>query len=104
MPSYDQTPGTLNLTFNRGDDFSALMDFSIAMTGYTATATMTSLVTGEAVQAFTVTWVNQATGQVNISLTDTQTANLDRGTYGWSLRWTENNATRTALSGLVEVL
>ena len=45
MASYDQTPGTLNLAFNRGDDFSALVDFSIGMTGYTVSASMTSLVT-----------------------------------------------------------
>lgn len=70
MASYDQTPGTLNLSFKRGDDFSALVDFSISMTGYTATASMTSLVSGAAVQAFTTTFVSAANGQVNIALTD----------------------------------
>lgn len=104
MPSYDQTPGTLNLSLVRGDDFSALVDFSIAMTGYAVTAGMYSLVTDELVISFTVTATNLANGQVNISLSDTQTASLARGTYAWSLRWTENNATRTALSGFVEVL
>ncbi|NBT05568.1 MAG: hypothetical protein EBS54_02025 [Betaproteobacteria bacterium] len=104
MASYDQTPGTLNLSFKRGDDFSALVDFSISMTGYTATASMTSLVSGAAVQAFTTTFVSAANGQVNIALTDTQTASLARGTYGWSMAWTVDNATRTALTGFVEVL
>ena len=104
MPSYDQTPGNLNLSFVRGDDFSSLVDFSISLTGYTITAGMTSLPGGQAVQAFTVAVVDAATGQVNLSLTDTQTAALPRGTYGWSLEWTENNATRTALTGFVEVL
>jgi hypothetical protein len=105
MPSYDQTPGTLNLSFNRTDDFSALIDFSpITMTGYTVTASMHSLVSGAEVQAFTVTAANAAAGQFNVSLTDTQTAAMARGTYGWSLRWTEGNATRTALTGFVEVL
>jgi hypothetical protein len=104
MPSYDQTPGTLNLTFNRADDFSALIDFSIGMTGYTVTAGITSLVSGNEVQPLTVSFASATAGQVNISLTDTQTAAMARGTYGWSLRWTEGNATRTALTGFVEVL
>ena len=104
MPSYDQTPGTLNLSFVRGDDFSTLIDFSISMTGYTVTASMYSLVSGAEVQAFTVTAANASAGQYNISLTDTQTAALARGTYGWRMTWVENNATRTALTGFVEVL
>lgn len=103
MPAYDQTPGTLNLAFVRGDDFSTLVDFSITMTGYTVTASMYSLVTGAEVVPFTVSVVSAANGQVNISLTDTQTAALARGTYGWSMKWTENAATRTALTGFVEV-
>ena len=105
MPSYDQTPGTLNLSLKRGDDVSALIDFSpITMTSYVVTAAMTSLVSGAEVQSFTVTAANAAAGQFNISLTDTQTAALARGTYGWQMKWTENNATRTALTGYVEVL
>ena len=103
MPSYDQTPGTLSLSFVRGDDFSALVDFSIAMTGYTVTASMHSMVSGTEVVPFTVAITNASNGQVNISLTDTQTAALARGTYGWSMKWTENAATRTALVGFVEV-
>ena len=104
MPSYDQTPGALNLSFNRGDDFSTLVDFSIGMTGYTVTAGITSLVTGDSVQPLTVSIVSATAGQVNVSLTDTQTAALARGTYGWSMAWTVDNATRTALTGFVEVL
>jgi hypothetical protein len=104
MPSYDQTPGTLNLSFVRADDFSTLIDFSIAMTGYTVTAGITSLVSGNEVQPLTVSFVSATAGQVNVSLTDTQTAALARGTYGWNMKWTENAATRTALTGFVEVL
>ena len=104
MASYDQTPGTLNLSFVRSDDFSSLIDFSITMTGYTVTASLYSLVSGAEVQAFTVTAANAANGQFNISLTDTQTAALARGTYGWRMTWVEGAATRTALTGFVEVL
>lgn len=104
MASYDQTPGTLNLALNGGDDFSVLIDLSISLTGYTVAASLTSVVTGAEVVPFTVAVVSAANGQVNISLTDTQTASLARGTYGWKLVWTENNATRTALTGFCEVL
>lgn len=104
MASYDQTPGALNLSFKRGDDFSALLDFSISLASYTVTAAISSLVTGEEVQPLAVSLVSATAGQVNVSLTDTQTASLARGTYGWQMRWTENQATRTALTGFVEVL
>jgi hypothetical protein len=104
MASYDQTPGTLNLSFKRSDDFSAMVDFSISLASYTVTAGITSLVSGAEVQPLTVSFVSATAGTVNVSLTDTQTAALARGTYGWQMRWVENNATRTALTGFVEVL
>ena len=103
-PTYDQTSGTLGLSFVRGNDFSSLIDFSINMTGYTATAAIVSAVTGEQVVPFTVTIPSAAEGQVNIALTDAQTSALARGTYKWQMAWTENNATRTALTGFVEVI
>lgn len=105
MPSYEQVPGTLNLSFKRGDDVSALIDFTPAdLTAHTVTSTIVSAVTGAAVVPFTVTIPSAADGQVNIALTDTQTASMARGTYNWSLTWTEGNVTRTALVGHVEVL
>jgi len=103
MPSYDQLPGKLNLSFVRGDDFSVLVDFSITMTGYAVTAEMVSVVSGAVVQVMTVTAANAAAGQFNVSLTDTQTAALARGTYRWRVTWVEGTATRTALAGFVEV-
>lgn len=103
MPSYDQNPGSLNLSLNRGDDFSALIDFSIAMTAYTVSASLTSLVTGAEVVPLTTSFTSAADGKVNVSLTDAQTLALARGTYGWNLKWTEGSATRTALAGFVEV-
>lgn len=103
MPSYDQRPGVLNLSFCRGDDFSTIVDFSIAMNAYTVTASIYSAVTGAEVVPLTVSFVSQANGQVNVSLTDSQTAALAKGTYRWSMKWTEGNATRTALTGFVEV-
>lgn len=104
MPSYDSTPGNLNLTLQRGDDLSVAIDFSpISVVGYTITASMSSLVTGQVVQPMTVTVASATAGQINVSLTDSQTSLLARGSYGWSLKWDEGLATRTALSGVVEV-
>ena len=99
--TYEQAPGRLNLSFNRGNDFSALVDFSISMTGYQVAASIASLVSGAEIVQFTTVLSDAAAGKVNISLTDTQTAAIPRGTYAWSLIWTENNATRTALTGFV---
>lgn len=104
MPFYNAVPGSLSLALQKGDDFSALIDFSpITMTGYTVSASISSLVTGEQVSPLTVGFVSETAGKVSVSLTDTQTASLARGTYGWSLKWVEGQVTRTALSGLVEV-
>jgi hypothetical protein len=65
---------------------------------------MTSLVTGTTVIPFTATITDASAGQVNIALTDTQTAALAAGTYGWQLDWTApGSVQRTALSGTVEV-
>lgn len=103
MASYDAVPGSLNLQCVRGDDLSVLLDFSVSLSAHTVTSSLTSLVTGGEVVPFTVAFVSATAGQVNVSLTDAQTLALARGTYGWNLKWTEGNATRTALSGFVEV-
>lgn len=104
MPSYEQTPGSLNLSLKAGDDFGALVDFSpLTMTGYTVTASISSLVTGSEVVPFTTTFVSAADGRVNIALSDSQTSSLPRGTYGWAMKWVDGQVTRTALTGFVEV-
>lgn len=103
MANYKQLPGTLNLAFNRGDDVSVLIDLNIPAVGYTFTSSIVSAVTGGAVVPFTTTVQSAADGQVNIALTDTQTAALAAGSYRWQMQWTEGNATRTALTGYVEV-
>lgn len=104
MASYDQSPGALNFSLKSGDDFSALVDFSpITMSGYTVSASISSLVNGSNVVSFETQIVSEADGKVNLSLSDSQTSALPRGTYGWSLRWIEGEGTRTALNGFVEV-
>ena len=105
MPSYEQLPGRLNLAFRAGDDFATLIDFDpITMTGYTVTANVYSYVSGATVADFATTLSNASAGQVNIALTDTQTAAIPAGTYGWRLQWTDSGGgQRTALTGFAEV-
>lgn len=104
MNSYDQTPGNLPISFIRGDTLSALVDFSIDLTGYSLAGSLVSLVTGAEVVPLTLSVVSASNGQVNVSLTAQQTAELARGTYGWKFVWTQGLAVRTALTGFVEVL
>jgi hypothetical protein len=105
MSTYSVLPGTMNLAFKRSGDFSALIDFDVSLSGYTATASLNSLVTGSAVQTFTTTVADASAGQVSVSLTDTQTAALAAGTYGWQLDWVApGSVQRTALTGTVEVV
>jgi hypothetical protein len=105
MSTYSVLPGTMNLAFKRSGDFSALIDFDFALTSYTVTASLTSLVSNTVVQAFTTSVADAAAGQVSVSLTDTQTAALAAGTYGWQLDWVApGSVQRTALTGTVEVV
>ena len=103
--TYSQLPGTMNLSFKRANDFATAIDFDgTTLVGFFVTASITSLVTGTTVIPFTTSITDASAGQVNIALTDTQTAALAAGTYGWQLDWTApGSVQRTALSGTVEV-
>ena len=103
MATYEQLPGTLNLSLRRGDDFSVDADFSIDLTGFVVTATAHSVVNDAQVIAFTTTLTNAAQGVVNVTLTDSQTAGLAVGTYVWRLVGTSGGITRTYLAGYLEV-
>jgi hypothetical protein len=103
MSTYSQLPGTLGLSLKRGDTFSVLVDFDITLTGKTVVSTITSLVTGQSVIAPATSVVDAANGQVNVSLTSTQTLSLPAGTYGWEMTWDSGTEKRTALTGFVEV-
>jgi hypothetical protein len=102
--TYSVLPGSMPLAFKRSNDFAAIIDFDTTLTGFAVTANLTSLVTGATVVPFTTTIADASAGQVSVSLTDTQTAALAAGTYGWQLDWTApGGVQRTALSGTVEV-
>jgi len=103
MPTYDQLPGQMQLRWRAGDSFSSLLDFDIALTGYTASAVVTSTVTGATVAAFTTTIPDATNGKINIALSSAQTSTLGVGTFGWSLSWlSPGSVTRTALEGYVD--
>ena len=75
--TYTQLPGTMNHAFKRGNDFAALIGFDgTTLVGYTVTASVTSLVTGATVVPFTTTVADASAGQVQVALSDTQTAAL----------------------------
>jgi hypothetical protein len=112
--SFNALPGTLNISLTTGDEFGMLADLDIDTTGFTwtaivyETATTVSFVNpggvstqGTTAATFTVTVVNAAAGQVNLSLTEVQTAALNPATtYRWYLRGVSSAmVTRTYLSG-----
>jgi hypothetical protein len=102
--TFSLLPGTMNLEFKKFGDFSTLIDFNVSLASYSVSATVTSLVTGATVIPFATSVADADAGQVTVSLTDTQTASLAVGTYGWRLDWVApGSVQRTALSGTVEV-
>lgn len=112
--TFNALPGTLNISLTTGDEFGMLADLSIDTTSFTwtaivyETATTVSFVNpsgvstqGATAATFAVTVVNAAAGQVNLSLTELQTAALAPDqTYRWYLRGVSPGlVTRTYLSG-----
>jgi hypothetical protein len=104
MATASQTPGELNIAFRKGDEYGTLIDFSIDLTGYTFAAEVVSAVTGSTLVEPTVSIVSAASGQVNLALSEAQTAGLAAGSYLWRMIWVgPGTATRTALEGVCEV-
>lgn len=105
MATFSILPGTLHLAVKRGNRFSTIVDFDpVALTGYTVTSDVVSVVTGATVTAITVDTSLAADGKVGISLSDVQTESLAGGTYRWRLDWDSGSAPRTALEGFFEVV
>jgi hypothetical protein len=115
--TFNALPGTLNISLTTGDEFGMLADLDIDTTSFTwtaiiyETATTVSFVNpsgvstqGTTAATFTVTVVNAAAGQVNLSLTEIQTAALSPATnYRWYLRGVSPAmVTRTYLSGTLK--
>lgn len=111
---FNALPGTLNISLTVGDEFGMLADLDIDTTNFTWTAIIYEVATsisfvnpsgvttqGSTAATFTVTEVNAAAGQVNLSLTENQTATFDPAKkYRWYLRGVSSaQVTRTYLSG-----
>lgn len=104
MPTYSNLPGTLNLAIRQSDEFSTEIDFDTSLSGYTVASSVVSAVTGATVTAITTVLSDASAGKVNVSLTESQTAQLASGTYNWRLVWTApGDVQRTALAGTLEV-
>ena len=115
--SFIALPGSLDISLTTGDEFGMLADLDIDTTSFTwtalvyATTTAVSFVNpsgvptqGATAATFTVTVVNAAAGQVNLSLTELQTVTLSPSTtYRWYLRGVSPAlVTRTYLSGTLK--
>lgn len=114
MATYSVLPDTLDLRFISGDELSVMLDFSEDLTGYTFSTSIyevTQVSNGAVVATatfsrnFTITTVDLATGTLNLSLNETDTATFDPAvTYRWFLRWVAPGVvTRTVVSGTIRV-
>jgi hypothetical protein len=101
MASIAQSPGTLDIAFNRGDEFSFQLDFGIDLTSYVLTArSIFHNLAGE--QAITITPVSLTAGTIMLSLNETETTAFPSGTHPWYFKWdTPATVRRTILTGTV---
>ena len=97
-----------NLIIDQGTDYSTTImltdvdDNQVSLTGFTANAQMRKTYTSSNSAAFTVT-LNESLGEVILSLTDTQTANIVAGRYVYDVVLTSNNITSRVIEGIVTV-
>ncbi|NDD55928.1 hypothetical protein EBZ39_19030 [bacterium] len=119
MATFEQLPGSLDLTFVAGDQVDVGVTFTgTNLTGYTFSSYVyvsrqtvpldggdTVVLAGSTVAAVAITQVSLANGQLSLGLTEAQTADLSAaGSYRWYLRWVApGSITRTVLSGNVVV-
>lgn len=100
-----QTPGELSISLCRGDDYSTLVDLSISIVGYTWSAAIYSLSTGETLVYPAISVVDASAGTFTVSITDAQAATLPPGTLGVRINWTApGDMKRRAFDGVCEVL
>ncbi len=104
-----------NLNIDAAADFSSTVDLSSVatdgtetafdLTGYTVTASIRKSFASSTATDITCSIVSPATGgQVTITLTDVQTAALDRGRYVWDMVVTSSGGSITrVVQGVVTV-
>ena len=83
-----------NLYIDQGTDFSVTVDVTdtagdiLNLSGYSATAQIRKTYSSSSVSASFATSIAESTGQVTLSLTDTQTTGLSAGRYVYDLNIT----------------
>lgn len=94
-----------NIFIDQGADFSTTVTISdsngdaLDLTGYTALAQVRKTYASTTATTFTSTFASdRTTGQITISLTNTQTSDLESGRYVWDLKITDTSSSVTRVS------
>ena len=98
-------PETLNLATIRGDEFSYDVPLTSADGGWSFEAEVSSVITGASVAELTISgFVSGVESQVTISLTESETLAIPRGSYLWRLVGTLDGVRTTLREGIYESL
>lgn len=103
------TPGTYNISLQRRADYSVRLQFkdgnnaAIDLTGWTVIAQVWDRARSNKYADFAVAYTNRATGTVDISLTDDQTATFADELYYDVLLVNPSNLREYYLEGIVYV-
>lgn len=105
MATASDAPETLNFSWRRGDEFGKTLIYTEDLTGATVVTTIYSLRTGETVTTMpTVLSAGVTASSIGVSLSETPSASLLVGTYGWRQVVTAaGGVTRTRIVGKIEV-
>jgi len=91
-----------NIFIDQGADFTTTVTINdsagdaLDLTGYTALAQVRKTYVSTTSTAFVTTFASdRTTGQITISLTNSQTSDLEAGRYVWDLKITDSSSTMT---------
>lgn len=100
----------VNLLIDKGADFDVTFFITnkdgtpLNMSGYTGNAAMKKSYSASSSIPFTLTFVNRTTGEIALSLTDEETAALDRRRYVYDIVLADPNGYKTrVIMGNAEV-
>jgi hypothetical protein len=101
VATVEQSPGTLDLIFVRGDEFAFTLDFATNLSTYSSMTALTTFANSAGTQAFDLT-VATTVGTVIVSLSETATLAHPAGVHQWAFKWdAAGGVRRTILSGTV---
>ena len=104
MVELTQIPAVVNISTAVDDSFTSLIDLSISLSGYTATALVDHQDGTTAALSFDIVETDLSNGQVTISLTKTQITALGVGVHDWYFRYGNGTIERRALAGKFTVV